>query len=331
MKKIIAILGSRITRLIIAAVLLYLIITRFQIKVFDVANNIENPRFIFLALCISLGINIFISAKRWQIFLKFSGISYRLPNLIRINVISAFYSLLLPSGQAVDGFRMYMIEKRFPEKRGHSGSTVVADRMIGFIIFCLIACFGSFYLPEASAMPQIRTAIFVFTGSLIFVIVIIINRRIYRVISNILARIKFLRSIFNYLEKLHYGLTQLPYNKIVPKVVPLIFIYQVNNILIAHFIFLAYGAEIPFGYHLALIPVIQILTILPVSLASLGYREGLFIYFYELINVPQNTSFSVSITYFVLTGLAVSLIGGLVSLADGSKIKGLKRKAKNTG
>ena len=330
MKNIIAILRSRITRLFIAGVLLYLIITKFQIKVFDIANSIENPLFIFLALFTSIGINIFISAKRWQIFLRFLGISYTMSNLVKINVMSSFYSLLLPSGQAVDGFRIYMIEKRFPQKRGHSGSTVIADRIIGFIIFCVIACFGSFYLPETSAIPQIKAAIFIFTGSLVLVTAIILNPRMYRIISSILAKIKFLRSVFNYLEKLHEGLTQLPYHKIVPKVVPLIFIYQINNILIAHFIFLAYGVDLPFGYHLALIPVIQILTILPVSLASMGYREGLFIYFYKLINVPQNISFSVSLTYFMLTAFTISLIGGLVSLVDGTKLKDLLPKAKNS-
>ena len=106
--------------------------------------------------------------------------------------------------------------------------------------------------------------------------------------------------------------------------------YQINNILIAHFIFLAYDIHLPFSYHLALIPVIQILTILPVSLASLGYREGLFIYFYQLADVPQNISFSVSLTYFMLTGLTISLIGGLVSLAEGTRFKGSSAKAKDT-
>ena len=331
MKKILAILSSRITRLVIAAALLYLITTRFQIKIFDIANSIENPRFMLFALFISVGINLFISAKRWQIFLKFSGISYPLPNLVKINVMSSFYSLLLPSGQALDGFRIYMIERRFPQKRGVSGSTVIADRMVGFIIFCFIACFGSFYLPETSATPEIKTAIFVFTGSLIFITVVIINHRIYRLVSGILVKIRFLRSVFMYLEKLHEGLIKQPYGKIIPKVAPLIFIYQIGNILIAHFIFLAYDVNLPFGYHLALVPVIQILTILPVSLASLGYREGLFIYFYGLINVPEHISFSVSLTYFMLTGFTISLIGGIVSLVEGSKLKGLDPKAKNTG
>ena len=331
MKKIFAVLKSRITRLIIGGVLLYLIITGFQIKILDIAHSIEDPRFIFLALFISICINIFISAKRWQIFLKFSGIDYALVHLIKINVMSSFYGLLLPSGQAMDGFRIYMIEKRFPEKRGTSGSTVIADRLIGFIIFCFIACFGSFYLPETSAVPQIKAAIFIFTGSLILLSAVIVNHSMYKVVSNILTRINFLRSVFNYLEKLHEGLIRQPYYKIIPKAGPLIFMYQINNILIAHFIFLAYDIHLPFSYHLALIPVIQILTILPVSLASLGYREGLFIYFYQLADVPQNISFSVSLTYFMLTGLTISLIGGLVSLAEGTRFKGSSAKAKDTG
>ncbi|MDN5203099.1 lysylphosphatidylglycerol synthase transmembrane domain-containing protein [Fulvivirgaceae bacterium BMA10] len=321
MKKITAVLKSKALRLIIAVVLLYLIVQKFQIEVFDIADKIVDYRFIFLALLISITINIFISAKRWQIFLKFSGIEDSMANLIKINVMSAFYGLLLPSGQAGDGFRIYMIEKRFPEKRGHSGGTVIADRMIGFIIFCFIACFGSFYLPETNALLRIRIIIFAFTGFLILLTFIIINQKIYEIVSGFLSKIRFLRRVFNYIEKLHEGLTILPYDKIVPKVGPLILVYQINNILIAHLIFMAFDVHLPFNYHLALIPVIQILTILPVSLASLGFREGLFIYFYKLINIPEDISFSVSLTYFILTALTIALIGGLVSMLVGVKLK----------
>lgn len=331
MKRILAVLRSRIFRLMIAGALLFLIIEKFQIGIPDIANSIQKPGFLLLALLFSIGINIFISAKRWQIFLKFTGIHYSLPNLIKINVIATFYALFLPSGQAMDGFRIYMIEKRFPEQRGRSGSTVIADRLIGFIIFCLIACFGSFYLPETKSLPEIKIALFAFTGALVLVTAFILNHRIYKLVSNLLARISFLRPVFNYLEKLHEGLITLPYKKIIPKAVPLIFIFQLNNILIAHFIFLAYDENLPLSYHLALIPVIQILTILPVSLAGLGYREGLFIYFYKLINVPQHISFSVSLTYFMLTTLTISIIGGVASLAEGTNLKNFRAKPKNTG
>jgi len=67
--------------------------------------------------------------------------------------------------------------------------------------------------------------------------------------------------------------------------------------------------------------VIQIIALLPVSYAGLGFREGVFIYFYKLLNVPAEVSFSVSIIYFLLTLGIPAVGGGILLLYDNLKLK----------
>lgn len=279
----------------------------------------QNPEYILFVLLLSQLINPIIASKRWSIFLSELGIHMSIASLLRISFSSIFYGFLLPSGQASDGFRMYSIEKLNPENRGVSGGTVIADRMIGFIVFCLIASIGSFYLPDDPQLKNIKIVIFAFSLILVAITYLITNKAIYGFISRLLQKIPYFKPLFNYLSKLHFGLTKIPYQRILPKVVPLIIIYQLSNIAIAYFIFLAFDQNLPFYYHLALIPVIQVITVLPVSLANLGFREGLFMYFYGIINVPDEVSFTVSLMYLILTGLVSATIGGVIVLVQNMK------------
>lgn len=310
---------SRIFRLGAAIVLLIFIISKFDINILTAFEKLKNPYYILLVLLLSLLVNPIIASKRWNIFLAELGIKMKLSELIRISFSSVFYAFLLPSGQASDGFRMYSIEKLNPENRGFSGGTVIADRMIGFIVFCMIASLGSFFLPTDEKLANIKLAIFSFTLLLIVITFLITNKAIYSHLSGLFQKIPYFKSLFNYLDKLHLGLTKIPYKRILPKVLPLVVVYQLANITIAYLIFLAFDQYLPFYYHLALIPVIQVITVLPVSIANLGFREGLFIYFYNFINVDEEISFTVSLMYLILTGLVSALVGGLVVLMNNIK------------
>lgn len=315
------IVKSRITRSCLAILILYFIISKFNIDVLDIFNNIKHPIYLFLVVGLTLILNPFVSNTRWKIFLEYSGIEIPLITLIKISFKSIFYALLLPSAQAADGFRMYAIEKLNPDKRGVSGGTVIADRMIGFIVFSFIACIGSYFLPANDDMIKIRAMIFGLTIVLLLVTLLITNKVIYRLISRLLQKINFLHIVIEYFNKIYLGLTEFPYKKIVPKVFPLIVIFQLTNILIAHLIFLAFGYDIDIYYHLALIPVIQVITILPVSMANLGVREGLFIYFYGFIDIPHDIAFSVSLLYLMLTGFVSAILGGVLVIFESSKEK----------
>jgi uncharacterized protein (TIRG00374 family) len=95
-----------------------------------------------------------------------------------------------------------------------------------------------------------------------------------------------------------------------------IVVFQLINILLAYFIFLSFKIDVPFYYHLVFIPIIQVITLLPLSVAGIGFREGVFIYFYKYLNVPAEISFSISIIYFLVSTGIPALIGGILILYE---------------
>ena len=310
----------KILQFVITISLLTYIMSKFEINTKNIFIRIDRFGFILLAVPFVLAIKPAVANKRWKILLQYSGIKENIFQLIKINWMSVFLAFFLPFASASDVFKMYFIEKKYPEKRGFSGASVIADRMIGFVLFCILGIIGSLFLPNTEEMTDIRIIIFSVFILIVLLILIITNKKIYSVTFSFLNKISFLRFIFMYIINLHKNLTILPYKKILPKVLPLVLIFQLSNILIAYFIFLSVGVTIPFFYHLAFLPVIQIITLLPVSFAGLGFREGLFIYFYGFLDLSAEVAFSVSIIYFLITVGIPAIIGGTLILFEKLKL-----------
>ncbi len=129
-----------------------------------------------------------------------------------------------------------------------------------------------------------------------------------------LTKIQLFKTFLSYIENLYQSLYELPLRKVFFKALPFMLCFQLSNILIGCLLFYSFGIDLKFYIHLALLPVIQILTIIPLSLSGFGIREGAFVYFYSSLGVPTEISITVSILYFlVLTGTTAAM-GGMIVL-----------------
>ena len=79
------------------------------------------------------------------------------------------------------------------------------------------------------------------------------------------------------------------------------------------------GLHYPLQVYLALVPPVVLLTILPVSLAGWGIREGAMVGFFLLIGADKATVLSLSILYGLIN-LAASLPGLAVYLGQKSRL-----------
>jgi hypothetical protein len=95
-------------------------------------------------------------------------------------------------------------------------------------------------------------------------------------------------------------------------------------ILVAYCLSLAIQASIPFIYFVLFIPIINLMTMLPISLNGLGVREGAYVLFFTLVGQPASLAVSISLLTYVLV-LGISLVGGVLFLL-GIKGDGRNRK-----
>ena len=107
-----------------------------------------------------------------------------------------------------------------------------------------------------------------------------------------------------------------PIKKSLKYTIPLILAFQFSTIVCGYLVFLAFAVDLPFYNHLAILPLIQIISIIPVSISGFGIREGSFVYFYRILGVNENIAFFASLLYFSLLVLTPALIGMILYLVD---------------
>jgi len=95
------------------------------------------------------------------------------------------------------------------------------------------------------------------------------------------------------------------------KVILLGLALQLLFILHYYLLSIAFSLDLPFSFFMVVIPVIFLLSMLPVSINGIGVRENLFVYFFAKVSVSPEKSLAIAWMAFVMI-LSYALIGGLI-------------------
>jgi uncharacterized membrane protein YbhN (UPF0104 family) len=72
-------------------------------------------------------------------------------------------------------------------------------------------------------------------------------------------------------------------------------------------------------YYFLFVPITSIVTLLPVSFAGLGVREGAYVFLFTQAGMPQETALSLSLLVYVVSIFAPGLIGGVIYVLKGAR------------
>lgn len=273
-------------------------------------------RFVLCACFLRIFVLPLIYVNRWKLFLSHSGVNESFWSLLKISMVAAFTGIALPSSQGPDVMRMIMIETRHPHADLHNGtssSTVLMERIIGFVILALTGLIFS-CVTDYPQKTRVIMVILSINIALWMAIFLITNKYCYSKLSGLLNRISPNGKIAGFVEKTYKSFVMFPYKDVLLSSVLLILALQLCTILIAYLCFLAFGVHIPFVQHLAFYPIIAILSIVPVTISGLGLREGFFVSFYSLLGVEPAVAVSVSLMNYCIEMLLMAVLGGILYL-----------------
>lgn len=306
---------SKIIKLLVSLTLVYLLCMRFSISANAFADKLMYPSFSGLAAVLPFTAIPLISVNRWRLFLMSMGIREHFFSLWKINLISSFQGLVLPSTQGHDAFRMFHIANRHPGCAGASAGSVIIERMFGLDVFCAVALVG---LPFVQKYAEVKWSIVLsvmgFSLAAAVGTLMIVNSWIHRLYSGLRPRMRIIGRIVSFLDSTHKALVDFPYRKVMLSSIILILLFQLSTILSVYLLFRAYGIDLPFYMHMAFYPVIAIIAMMPVTIGGFGVREGAFAYFYSLVGVPAEVSVCVSVANYVVLSLLPAALGGLIWL-----------------
>jgi uncharacterized protein (TIRG00374 family) len=241
---------------------------------------------------------IYISAFRLQMLIPNN---MPLKPVFAISAIGYFFNMFLPSGISGDVARVYYLKKEINKTKNvhivDLTAPFVMEKYFGLVSVLVI---GLIVLPFALSIfdnSRIANAI---VQTIIFLLLIFCSGMIffkYRLLKNN----RFVSIFYTYLDSFEdkKRLYAVFIHSAVIQIVSIVAIYLISE---------AMCFEVSFFFYIVIIPIINIITILPVTLGGLGLREGTFVFFLAYQGIPPHAAISLSLMSFLLS-LIASLTG----------------------
>lgn len=303
--------------------LLLFLYSKLEINIPKIVESIKHPSYLFFSFGIVVLVLPLIGVNRWKYFLSIIGIREKFFSLYKITHLSQFYGLLLPSSSGFIAIKIFMIEKKYPQYIGKAGSSVFIEKAFGIYILVFLGVIGSFFLNNTPNIFLVRSTIIGMFAFLLAFYFVLRSPKLSIWCTGLANRtnINLLKHILAYAEKFSLSIAEFPIRRAFFISVGLIFLFQLSTILNVYIIFRVFGVSIPFMYHVGFMPIIFILSMIPISISGLGVREGFFVYFYGLIGVDPEIAVTVSLVNYLILSVTPAVIGGLISLFSNTTLK----------
>gem|GEM_PF-438650 len=282
-------------RMVISLGLVFLLFHKVDLDKF--LTSILSSKKEFLIIGYALGIcNVMVCTLRWRILLWDRNINVSFYQLMKIYFIGMFFNIFFPTGyggDAVRGFKLYKLTSAMSD----SISSVVMDRLVGFSALLAISILS---LGLSLDFINTKICLSVFGIALLFFMGVwfFFSGYIVRFVGFVLRMIKLERYMSS-VNDFHETIRSYKDSKGVLLSIFVISILAHSIMIFSIYLFsLSIGVEIPLIYFFLFVPVINIVTLAPVSVSGIGVREAGFIYFFSMVQVSASHSFLISILFF---------------------------------
>lgn len=272
-------------RLLITSFLLFFLFKKLNFS--EVYQILKKSNLLYFVSASFLYIlSSYVSTLRWRVFISSSEI--KISELFSFYLIGSFFNTVLPGIISGDVVKILIVKDKINLKEAIF--SVFMDRYIGFAALVLIGfiSFVVFYnrLPKNWIIWSVPLAFFSF---------ILISALLYRLVN------------FRFLKDFKVFLVSLRKNQIF-KAFFLSLIVQLCVILSVYMIAVCVDVKLSIFKIFIFLPVIVLITTLPISISGIGLREWCFIIFFSS-SISDQQAVAVSFVWFVSVVFA-SLVGG---------------------
>lgn len=276
-----------------------------------------NP-LLMLASLFLYPVGLLIGAWRWRFFLRPFGLRPSLGKVFSSYWVGAFVSNFLPSNIGGDLSRIYIFKNY--QMTAQVTASVIAERASGAFVAISLASAGLFLLADGMNLPPSFGWIsFSFPAFMMFVLVATFWKG-----SEILltleaffdGRVNAFAQVFNKIHKLHQSLAF--YRRHGGSLLRGVFCSAVYYLFVffTHYVLLrAIGVDFSFSKIIFIVPWINLISMIPVSMNAYGLAEGAFVYFYSNAGLlpAQALALALAARLIQITGSSLGVIFILIN------------------
>ena len=266
----------------------------------------QNIRVPFFCLAIGFGIvSINLNALRWHILVSPFG-TFRFTHIWYLSWVALFFNTYLPGGMVGDITKVTMLHH---EAKFQSGISVLTDKLIGFLSLLFLSLAGLMVCKRSLFEIYIFIPFFLLSIAIIFLSLFIMAKPFRLKLTHLLNHLKRLRPLVHSVNDAcdHYQKNHL------------LLAFSVSLFsqlwVISYFyaLSIALTMSIPLISFFFFIPMVELISALPLSQGGLGIREAMMIALFSSKEILSSHILSLSLLSFLLL-LFLGLMGGIIFL-----------------
>jgi uncharacterized protein (TIRG00374 family) len=296
-----------------AAILVFLF---NKIPLMEIGNSLQSAELHLIVIgLIITGFFIYLSAFETGYLTQVQGIIISTLQIVKIHLVTNFYGLFLPGAISGGAVKWYKLTK-FSGK-SDAAAVVVFNRFLE--IFMLVFTGIIFSLPVLINIGETQLIIIwlIILSVLITSYYLILNAKALRFFERIVLSFPINEFIKRYVLRFFTSMHR--FRNLTLKdnleILVLLFSYHSLAIIIYYLFAISLNINISFFDIAWIRSVIGILTLVPISFAGLGVREGSLVYLFNSYGIPPHSAMAFSFLLFFKT-IFMSISGGVIELHD---------------
>jgi len=334
-----------ILKVVFAACLIWFVVDNAggPAKIANMLRNIDRQQWL-VGLSVML-VGTSFSMLRWHYLMNSVGLNSTPLTALRLGFIGVFFNNVVPGLTGGDLVKAVYVTRENPQQRSAAVVSVIVDRIIGIVALALVA---AVVIPfNFSQYGQAATGIYGFLVVTAVTAVLALSRRTKAKIRSLLEKVGFNADSrgAGALTKVDQAVSM--YRDRIRQIIIALGMSVVVHMLIIVAISIFAGALIDgvttelsdmdpseavarqaelevfdslgLDAYCSIIPIIMIISALPVAPNGWGVGEAAFVYFFGEAGVAKADATSLSLT-FRLTATLISLLGGVFLLLDRKRV-----------
>jgi len=303
---------SKLTALVKAAVtglLFYFLFKKVDFREFGATLQNASPGLLFASFGLLWAAH-YICIFRWRMLMRPLMPVFSILRLFQIYCIGLFFNLAFPTAVGGDVVKMYYAGK--PSRQYvQSFAATFLDRDSGMLAMMIIACIGTFVLPATNTALPISLIVWASFAAFLAANAVIFMPGLHRLLTRLLHAVRLSRMAAR-VDAISNAFQVMAQH---PRILfHSLLISLVNQLLVCFISWVAAEAlhiHVSFLYFVVFIPVITLITMIPVSLSGMGLREYAFVTLFNALGVAPGMSLALALLTSAMIVLS-AVPGGII-------------------
>jgi len=250
-----------------------------------------------------------LRAMRWNMLLHAKGVVVSPVKLLFLCFVGSFFSSILPTIVGGDLVRGYYV---FRETNAHdvSFASIIVDRLCGLLVVILFGLAATGYFLAVSGWSSLTIASLVVCGITSLFILLACNYSLMARLARLFETVRRWGIVQRLKEIYHATLQYRSDWPVLARCLVLSVTYEFIIIYLHYLLAQSLGWRIPFTVFILAVPLITIVSMLPVSVGGLGVREGATVMFFSPYAISAANAVSISLLSYSIA-LVAGAVGGI--------------------